>query len=178
MKNRWQRFNIYLLVMLAAAVVCGCQSTGEKQSKKQLSTLRLHLEASSNGARGNEAVPVYRAHPVMVNVEKVPFLTEGDVAGATVVDSEGSFVLRVRFKHAGAALLEQCTAGNRGRKIAVFCQFGEGLQEYRWLGAPIITHRISDGVFIFTPDATREETEEIALGLNNVAKKVETWIDK
>ena len=178
MKIRWQRFNIYLLVTLAAAVVCGCQSTAEKQSKKQLSTLRLHLEASPDGSKANEAIPVYRAHPVMVTVEKAPFLTEGDVAEARVVDSEGSFVLRIRFTHAGAALLEQCTAENRGRKIAVFCQFGEGLQEYRWLGAPIITHHISDGVFVFTPDASREETEEIALGLNNVAKKVVTWIDK
>ena len=32
-------------------------------------------------------------------------------------------------------------------------------------------------MFTFTPDATREECEEIAVGLNNVAKKVQLWPD-
>jgi hypothetical protein len=52
------------------------------------------------------------------------------------------------------------------------------LKDCRWLAAPVISHRIGDGVLVFTPDATREEAEEIALGLNNVAKKTHTWIDK
>ena len=89
----------------------------------------------------------------------------------------GGFALRIQFDHAGTALFEQCTAANLGRRIAVFSQFGEKLKDIRWLAAPMITHRITDGVFIFTPDATREECEEIALGLNNVAKKVQTWTE-
>ena len=63
-------------------------------------------------------------------------------------------------------------------EIAIFSQFGEEMKDYRWLAAPVINRRISDGVLVFTPDATREEAEEIALGLNNVAKKVHTWIDR
>ena len=78
----------------------------------------------------------------------------------------------------GTVLLEECTAANRGRRIAIFSQFGEKIKDYRWLAAPVITRRISDGVLVFTPDATREEAEEIALGLNNVSKKVHTWIDR
>ena len=41
----------------------------------------------------------------------------------------------------------------------------------RWLGAPRVTHRIKDGVLIFTPDTDREEAEQIVLGLNNLAEK-------
>ena len=76
----------------------------------------------------------------------------------------------------GTALLEQCTTRNRGRRIAIFSQFGEKMKDYRWLAAPVISRRITDGVLVFTPDATREEAEEIAAGLNNVAKKTHTWI--
>jgi hypothetical protein len=36
----------------------------------------------------------------------------------------------------------------------------------------MIARRLTDGVLVFTPNATREEADEIALGLNNVAKKV------
>jgi preprotein translocase subunit SecD len=90
----------------------------------------------------------------------------------------GGFVLRIQFDQSGTVMLEQCTAANRGRKIAIFSQFGEKIKDYRWLAAPVINRKISDGVLAFTPDATREEAEEIALGLNNVAKKVRTWVDK
>jgi preprotein translocase subunit SecD len=90
----------------------------------------------------------------------------------------GGFALRIQFDHAGTALLEQYSASNRGKKIAVFCQFGEKLKDVRWLAAPVISRRISDGIFVFTPDATREEAEEIAVGLNNVFKKTQTWINK
>jgi hypothetical protein len=45
--------------------------------------------------------------------------------------------------------------------------------ESRWLAAPVIPRRISNGVLTFTPDASREEADLIAIGLNNVAKKVQ-----
>jgi preprotein translocase subunit SecD len=180
MMIRPQRFNTYLLVTVAAAVVavCGCQSLSEKKPQKLLSTLRLHLQASFDGTKANESVPVYREKPVWVNVDKMPFLTEGNVAAASVIDGVGGYALSVQFDHDGTILLEECTAANRGRKVAIFSQFGKKIKDYRWLAAPMINHRISDGVLVFTPDATREEVEEIALGLNNVSKKVHTWVDR
>ncbi len=178
MKICWHRFNIYLAVALAAAVACGCRTSPESKAKKQLSTLRLHLETGRDASATTEAVPIYREHPYMVTVDKMPFLNEADVASAKVVDVVGGFALRIQFNHAGTATLEQYTIANRGRKIAVFSQFGEELMNIRWLAAPYISQRISDGVFVFTPDATREESEEIARGLNNVVKKATTWIDK
>jgi preprotein translocase subunit SecD len=113
----------------------------------------------------------------MVNVEKEPFLTEADVAQVKVIDVVGGFALCIRFDHSGTALLEECTTRNLGRRIAVFSQFGEKIKDYRWLAAPVISHRITDGVLTFTPDATREECDEIALGLNHVAKKVQKWTE-
>ena len=176
MMIRWHRFNIYLLIALAVA--CGCQSSGEKNPKKLLSTLRLHLEATRNGTKESEPVPIYREKPLWVNAQKKPFLSEEFVASAKVVDEVGGFALRIQFDHQGATMLEQVTTENRGRKIAIFSQFAEKLVDYRWLAAPIISHSITDGVLVFTPDTTREEAEEIALGLNNVSKKAHTWVEQ
>jgi preprotein translocase subunit SecD len=178
MKICWPRFNIYLSLALVAAVVCGCRTSRESKEKKSLSTLRLHLETNRDTSGFNQAVPIYRAHPFMVNVEKIPFLNESNLSDARVVDVVGGYALRVQFNHAGSALLEQYTATNRGKRIAVFCQFGEDLKEVRWLAAPVISRSIGDGVFVFTPDATREEAELIALGLSNDIKQKQTWIDK
>ena len=60
------------------------------------------------------------------------------------------------------------TSQYKGQHIAVFSQFGDA----RWLAAPQITQQISDGVFVFTPDATMEESERIVRGLNNIAKEI------
>ena len=177
MNIRWCRFNIYLALVLALAAVCGCRTSGETNPKKLVSTLRLHLETTRDGTKANEPVPIYRKQPIMVNVEVAPFLTEANVAEAKVIDVVGGFALRIRFDHAGTFMFEQCTVQNRGRRIAVFSQFGDKIKDTRWLAAPIIVRRISDGIFTFTPDATREECEEIAFGLNNVAKKVQVWPD-
>jgi preprotein translocase subunit SecD len=178
MTIRWERFNIYLWAALAAALACGCQSTDEKQSKKLVSTLRLHLEASRDGPNASERIPVYREKPVWLSVEKEPFLTEAQVSTASVIEALGGFALSIQFDRSGAEVLEEYSVENRGRKMAIFSQFGEKIQNYRWLAAPVISHRITDGVLVFTPDTTREEAEEIALGLNHVSKKVHTWIDK
>jgi preprotein translocase subunit SecD len=180
MMIRLERFNTNLWWALAAVIAlgCGCSSTGDKQSKKALSTMRFHLEATRGGSTETEPVPIFREKPIWVNVEKSAFLTEANVSSASVVDVVGGFALRIQFDQPGTILLETCTAANHGQKMAIFSQFGEGIKDYRWLAAPVITHRISDGVLIFTPDATREEAQEIALGLNNVSKKVHTWIDR
>jgi hypothetical protein len=44
--------------------------------------------------------------------------------------------------------------------------------EARWIAAPKMQYRITNGLFVFTPDTTHEEAERIVRGLNNVAKKI------
>lgn len=178
MKIHWNPFNTYLLAMLLALAACGCHSDGDKKSKKLLSTLRLHMQANNDSTKSGESVPIYREKPVWVSVEKLPFLTESYVQSASVVDEVGGFVLRVQFDHRGSTVLEEYTTHNRGRKMAIFSQFGKDIKDFRWLAAPVISRPITDGVLVFTPDANREEADEIALGLNNVSSKVHTWIDR
>jgi preprotein translocase subunit SecD len=89
---------------------------------------------------------------------------------ASVVEDRGTFFIRIQFDHIGTSLLNATTLANPGRRIAVASQF-PGL---RWVAAPQIQGRIADGVFTFTPDASREEAERIVRGLNNgiaLAKK-------
>jgi len=165
------RFNIYLLCLALLASVAGCRSPESKRDK-QLAALRLHLEVNPDSLGLSEAVPIYRASPIMININRSPFLNEGNVAEARVIpDSLGGFALAVRFDQMGTRLLEQFTAANPGRRLAIFSEFGEKQMEHRWLGAPRIVRRIPNGEISFTPDATREEAEQIAKGLNNVAIK-------
>ncbi|MCL5098892.1 MAG: hypothetical protein M1608_15430 [Candidatus Omnitrophica bacterium] len=168
MKSWLSRFNIYLLAGLLAATA-GCQTGGQDKDDKKVSTLRLQLEVNADGSGRNGPVKILRNDPVIINVENAPFLTEVDVEKAEVIDEPGSSAIKVQFKAPdGVRLLEMVTTANKGKRIAVFSQFGDA----RWLAAPLISQSITNGVFIFTPDANREETERIVLGLNNVAKEI------
>jgi len=180
MMIRCDRFNIYLMLLLALAMVCGCK-TAEGKRKKVLASLRLHQEINRDAGGRSQQTPVGRDHPITFTLDRVPFLTEAAVQQAKVVDVVGGFALQVQFDQEGGWLLEQYTASSRSRHIAIFSQFvepgEEKLNQGRWLAAPRIQTHITDGMLVFTPDTTREEAEQIALGLNNVAKKLQTGKD-
>jgi len=167
------RFNLYLAVALA--LLCGCQSPASKR-KRQIAALRVHLEAGRDLPERKELVNISREHPVPLQVQKTPFLTEAFIQKAEIKDELGGFALRLQFDRQGTWLLEQYSTVNPGKHFAIFSQFvippGEKLNEGRWLAAPKITHRITDGALVFTPDASREEAGQIVLGLNNIARQM------
>lgn len=170
MVSRSSRFNIYLLLVLTLAAFTGCQSP-EAKRKRQLATARVYLEVPAGRPAQTLQATVLRAAPMNLNIEKNPFLNETHIAAAQIVETPGGFVLTIRLNTKGAWLLEQYTASHRDRRMAIQCQWGvaPNVQD-RWVAAPLITKKISDGALTFTPDASREEVEEIVMGLNNYAK--------
>lgn len=161
-----RRFNLYFGIALAVIVVAGCKTTEEakKNNKKEVSLVALHLEVNPDGASDNAPVAIHRTNPVYVNISKTPFLDSTDLETASVVDEPGGlFSIRLKFNFRGSALLEAMTISHVGKRVAVFCQ----TDTVRWLAAPQIRKGMHDGVFIFTPDATREEADRIVRGLNN-----------
>ena len=175
MMIRLTRFNVYLLLTLAAAALCGCK-TDESRRKDTFSTLKIQVEVNPEETKNSEVAAIGRHHPVLINVDPVPLLTQVHVKSAKVVDTPGGFALTVEFGRKGVWLLEQFSVSNRGKRFGIFSKFveppGHILNAGRWLAAPRINQRIHDGVLTFTPDATREEAEEIARGLTNMGKKL------
>ena len=189
MKIQVSSFNIYLL--LVSLFLAGCASTdAEKEKakadakakaqqeatkrnpKKEYATIRFHLETNLDNTGKNRAVPIYRAKPIQIGVEEMCFLDEGKVDQAALVDWGGNYAIQLKFTRSGAFSLETITTSNKGRRLAIYCDFGQSkeLVESRWLAAPMIERGNPTGVFTFTPDATRDEAERIVNGLNNVAK--------
>ena len=171
MVHRKQRFNIYLMVALSALLAWGCQSP-ETKKKREVATLRLHIETNPQGLGHTQVASILREAPFDVTVEQTPFLTEGNIAEAKVINAMGGYAISLQFNTEGKMLLEQYTSANQGRKIAVLSQWGKDMAQHRWLAAPVVKKRISNGLLVFTPDASREEADEIVLGLNNVSKNL------
>jgi preprotein translocase subunit SecD len=170
------RFNIYLLLPLTLLLAAGCRTNKDDKKaveSKMMANLRIHLEIPAEPMDFSVKVPVYRAKPVMVNVDKAPFLTENNLSEARLLDVLGGFEIQLQFDRQGTWILEEYTTTNPGRRFAIFCAWeGRDLKkEARWLSAPVIPKRVSNGILLFTPDASREESEDIVRGLNNAIKK-------
>lgn len=165
MKRGSAVFNLFLLLLLAAAGA-GCGSVAHSFGKKA-TILRLHIEARPDPIGSTSEISVFRVSPIRVSVEKSPILDEGSLESAELVDNQGTHQLRLKFTPHGRQMLDTYTTMNRGRRIFIFCAFGE----HRWLGAPP-AGRVTDGILTFTPDASRAECERIVRGLNDVAKEV------
>ncbi|MBU6402682.1 MAG: hypothetical protein KGS61_20365 [Verrucomicrobia bacterium] len=173
MNFRWATFNLYLLLVLLG--LGGCASKPDKakdttkKHKHEATTLLLHMEIDAEGSGQTWTVPIVRDSPVMVTIDKTPFIDGAAVDEAWVIDQPGGgFAIKIHFNQRGTWLLENMTASYPHHRIAIFSQFGDA----RWLAAPMIDRRISNGILVFTPDATREEAERIVRGLNNVAKEL------
>jgi hypothetical protein len=174
MKIRRERFNIYLMALLAACLFCGCRSA-EGRRKHALTVINLCAEVNRSLANPGQEIALPRRSPVRMFVQSTPFLGSANLISAEVrEDPAGGVELLLEFDRQGKWLLEQASIANRGRHYAIYAQWGEPpkweLNTGRWIAAPLFVGRIQDGKVCFTPDATREEVEQIALGVNNVGK--------
>jgi hypothetical protein len=175
MRVRPGTFNLFLGLMVWVGLAAGCASgskekapEGDQKADKQASTLRLHMETESSGMDTGK-IKIKRTPPsVTLNVEKNAFADEGYLEEARVLDGMAGPILYLKFNTQGALRLQMWTVARPGRRVAVWSKWTEG----RWLGAPQINKPIEDGLLVFSPDATREELERIARGLNNVAIKL------
>lgn len=171
MKCYARRFNLYLLLLGAGLLaVAGCKTGGD--SDKQTASLRIYLENRAQVIGSGQTVSVLRTSPVLVTINSEPALTEANIIAATVLTTPGGYAIEVKFDEMGTLMLEQFSAANIGRHFAIFSQWSDKTMDSRWLAAPIIVHRIPNGLFSFTPDASLDEDKKIVRGLNNMAKKI------
>jgi hypothetical protein len=164
----WSRqFNIYLALTATSALLCGCQTN---KPHGLIAALRVHIEASPNSGGMTQTISVLRADPVVVTIIQQPVLTEANLVAAKIIDAPGGFAFAIRFDETGTWMLEQYSAANTGLHFAIYGQWGGKMIDGRWLAAPLITHRIANGVLAFTPDMSRPEADQFALGLSNTAR--------
>jgi hypothetical protein len=169
MKVLTRRFNIYLALAVLAGLAAGCTSSPKKT---QMAALRVHIEVPADPTGTTRMISVLRSDPVLVSIGNNPILTEANMLAARVIDAQGGFAVEVRYDENGTYVLEQYSAANPGRHFVIFGQWGETQADGRWLAAPLITRRLSDGVLAFTPDCSREEADQMVTGLNDAATEI------
>jgi hypothetical protein len=175
---RCVRFNSYfcLAALAVAALLTGCTALAKKKNRP-FASLRVHMQVQDT-RMDHDFATVLRDQPVRIPIEKQPFLTEYNIADARVTESQGVLAIVIQLERKGTWTLENITSSNPGKNFAIFAQWGEKSEFTRWLAAPAIKVRITDGILAFTPDASREECESIVKGWLNLAKEEKNYIGK
>ena len=74
MKVWARRFNIYLTLAAALALLCGCQTD---KTQGPTGALRVHLEASPDASGMTQTISVLRADPVPITIAQEPDFDRG-----------------------------------------------------------------------------------------------------
>lgn len=174
MHSRLRFFNTHAAFVVAGTVLllllCGCAGVWPK--KRTPVVLRFHLESVVMDPAHTVSVAVGRESGLFVAVDGRPILDENNVLDLSVMDQFGGFSCKVLFDRRGTWLLEQASTTHRGRRCVVYCEFPYGGTNIsRWIAAPVLTGRITDGVLIFTPDLTRSEANALVKAVQPVIRK-------
>ena len=159
------RVSINIIFATVVLLSISCKTSGNAKDRKY-SLMNFHLEATPDGTGRTGYVPIYRATPIHIGIKSQAFLDVGYITQASVVEAIGGFSIRIQFNEIGTKRLQTITTTKRGHRIAIHSNF----EDSRWLAAPMIDRTITNGIFIFTPDATREEADRIVEGINNAAE--------
>lgn len=162
-------FNLILLLGLSWAT--GCATSSKAKSDEETQTLiSCHLESNDFGLDKTEEISVYRRRPEILRITKAAILDNADISRAVTVDRPGGVKsISIQFNQRGTLKLDSTTIANKSKRIAIRAAFPES----RWLAAVMIRNRIEDGILLFTPDATPEETERIVKGINELAEELQ-----
>src|ERR1044071_7092466 len=105
MKSHSCLFNGFLALVLLVCTA-GCLSSEERKLRRQLSSLRIHVEADGRAPDWNSGVTIHRASPINLNIDREPVLDESNVAAATIVDQPGGlFSMEIKFDRRGSWIL-------------------------------------------------------------------------
>jgi preprotein translocase subunit SecD len=166
-------FNLVLALAMASVSAC---STASSDRQKPIETFRVHLESRHDIPERSMPAEIGEANPMRFTVEKLPILSEIHVEEAALLEQSDGFTVQVRFNGMGARILEGYSSAAIGRHFLIMTEIDE---EVRWIAAPLIRHRNSEGTLTFTPQATREEMQRLVAGLNGaVEKRRKRWLDQ
>ena len=193
MKERRGSFNLFL--GLATLVLCWgvhgatpeeMQREKELEPKKkleakQMAQIRVYREvtdfsgrASELGTLGVNKATVGRTDPVEMTVQRDAVLDERDVKRATLVEQrDQSYSIAVEFVQRGSMVLHMNSVAAKGQRLVIAARWSDGTNVFnRWIAAPLQRRALDQGVIVFTPDMSHEESVIFVRGLNNVAIKL------
>jgi len=156
------------MLKLLTVIVLSTGCNYPVETKRNKAQIAFFIEEFPQQEAETMLLKVYQASPKMVHVAPKPVLVGGPgmLKDSQVVDTQdGLHAIQLNFTTRGQALMEFLTTNYRDRRLyVVVAQSGQSKTNSvnsRCIGVSYIRGTIRSSTMIFTPDASREESESI-----------------
>ena len=151
---------------MVIVLISGCNYPVE--TKRNKAQFAFYIEEFPQQEAKTMPLKVYQASPKMVHVAPKPVLVGGPgmLKDTQVVDTQdGLHAIQLNFTTRGQALMEYLTTNYRDRRLYVVIAQSDHSKtngvNSRCIGVSYIRGTVRGSTMIFTPDASREESESI-----------------
>ena len=155
-----------LKIHMAGLFFSGCNYPVETRRNK--AQFAFFIEEFPQQEAKTMLLKVYQASPKMVHVAPKPVLVgdPGILQGTRVIDTQdGLHAIQLNFTSRGKALVEYLTTNYRDRRLYVVVAQSDQSKtngvNSRCIGVSYIRGTMRASSMVFTPDASREESENI-----------------
>ena len=151
-------------------IAVGCNYANYSvETKRDKAQFALFVEGFPQQGEDTKLLKFYQASPRFVHIDPNPVLKgdSGMITASKVIDTQdGLYAIQLDFTTLGQSVMEHITTNFRSRRLyVVVAQSADNSKtnrvEMKCIGAKYIQQTISAPYMIFTPDATREESEDI-----------------
>ncbi len=163
MKSHSSRINLNLL-LIAILFGAGCQ-TSKRVKAEDATHIFIFMETHSGLGEMARKVDIDGPNGGTMYIGASPVLNDVHIEEASAHDTaDGSVAIQLQLNRQGKRILENMSGAYRGKRLAVSASF----PELRWLCCVRMDKLMSDGHLTFFPNASPEECDRIAKGMNLV----------
>ena len=160
-------------------LVVGCNYANYSvETKRNKAQFALFIEGFPQQGEDTKLLKFYQAKPRLVHINPNPVLRgdSGMITSSRVIDTQdGLHAIQLDFTTLGQSIMEHVTTNYRARRLYVVVAQSDDHSKtnrvkMRCIGAKYIQQTVSAPYMVFTPDASREESENIVKLANKTLK--------
>ena len=175
--KRYLQFYLTIPAFVLLIVLPGCVKKYFVDTKRNKAQLALFVQGFPQQGEDTQLLKLYQAKPKLVHINPKPVMrgNSGMITSSKVVDTQdGLHAIQLDFTTLGQSVMEHITTNFRSRQLyVVLAQNDDHSKTNKVKMTCIGTHYINQTFstpLVFTPDASREESEKIIKLLNKTLK--------
>ena len=175
--KRFLRSHLIIAAFVLLTSLLGCVRKYSVDTDRDKAQLALFIQGFPKQGEDTKLLKVYQAKPKLVYIDPKPVMRgdSGMITSSKVINTQdGLHAIQLDFTTLGQSVMEHITTNFRARQLYIVLAKNDDHSKTNkvrmtCIGSHYINRTFSSPL-VFTPDASREESEKITKLLNNTLK--------
>ena len=175
--KRFLRSHLIIATFVLLTSLLGCVRKYSVDTNRDKAQLALFIQGFPKQGEDTKLLKVYQAKPKLVYIDPKPVMRgdSGMITSSKVINTQdGLHAIQLDFTTLGQSVMEHITTNFRSRQLYIVLAKNDDHSKTNkvkmmCIGSHYINRTFSTPL-VFTPDASRDESEKITTLLNNTLK--------